>query len=72
MDKMLPNDITNIINDSLHGPMSHWKMRYNNVLDDIKQFNADNLVSNYFNDDDPRYKDIYIDIMKLWFGFEDK
>ena len=67
----LPNDISNLIGNALHGDKSYWKSKFQDVLHDIKHFNADNLVTDYFNDHDFRYKDIYIDIMNFWFGLED-
>ena len=45
--------------------------RFKSVLDEIKYFNADDIVSYYFNHNDVRYKDIYIDLMNCWFGLED-
>ena len=63
----LPNDISNLIGNALHGDKSYWKSKFQDVLHDIKNFNADYIVSHYFNDDNIRYKDIYIDIMNFWF-----
>ena len=70
MNKVDEN-LVELIRDYSIGSKSFWKLKFNKVLDEVKYFHADNIVSYYFNNKDVRYKDIYIDIMNFCFGLED-
>ena len=49
----------------------YWKSNFNNVIDDLTYFNADDIVYEYFSNNSVRPKYLDINIITCWFYIED-
>ena len=67
----MPISLLFIINDFSVGNAVDWKSNFRDVINEITYFNADNIVSKYFNRNYFRQKDIDIDIINCCFYLED-
>ena len=67
----LTNNLVNYIYDYSIGGKDVWKSKFSNVINEITYFNTENIVSDYFNHNYFRYKDIDIDIINCLFYLGD-
>ena len=57
----LTNNLVNHIYDYSIGGKDFWKSKFSNVINEATYFNTENIISDYFNHNYFRYKDIDID-----------
>ena len=64
-------NLVNNIYDYSIGDKSFWKSKFRNVMNDITYFNADDIVYEYFSNNNLRPKDHDINIINCWLYPED-
>jgi len=64
-------NLVNNIYDYSIGDKSFWKSKFRNVMNDITDFNADDIVYEYFSNNNLRPKDLDINIINCWLYPED-
>ena len=67
----LADNLVNHVYDYSIGDKRFWESKFKIAINHITHFNADDIVYEYFSNNNLKHKDLDVDIINCWFYLED-